>query len=274
MRRISPASYCRSGKDSVNGWLARTDAEMISCLLATQTARGYRGAVAEVGVHHGKSFILLALCNLPEPCYAIDIFGQQSLNIDGSGKGDKQIFLAHLARHGVPAKQIVIDERLSGDVSAQDIITRAGHTRFFHIDGGHHLEAISHDLRLAEATMTGHGIIAVDDVFRPEWPEVSMGTFAHLASPQSQLTIFAIGFNKTYLCRKEHAPAYRAALLSNDFLRMFLGKTYRVGREEIVVYQQYPLPEWRLRQRLLHHLKTYHPDLAYGLARLKRLLRR
>lgn len=273
MSSISPAAYSRSGKNSVNGWLARTDSEMIACLLQEQTRGGCRGAVAEIGVHHGKSFILMALCNLPDPCYAIDVFGNQRLNIDGSGKGDKQIFLSHLARFGIAAESIVIDERLSGAVSPDDIVSRVGRTRFFHIDGGHHLDAIRHDLQLAEAALTDDGIIAIDDVFRPEWPEVSVGTFAHLAHAQCELTIFAIGFNKTYLCRKQNAAGYRKALLANDFLRMYLAKTYRVTHDEILVYQQYPLPEWRFPARVRNYLKTYHPDFAYGLSRLVGRLR-
>ncbi len=269
----TPANYAKRGKNLIDGWFARSDAEIFLSLLAHQSTHGHLGAIAEIGVHHGKSFIMMALANDGNKCYAIDIFGQQKLNVDRSGKGDKNIFLRNLARFEIAPDRVVIDERLSSDVTPQDIIGAVEKISFFHVDGGHHLAAIAHDLILAEAVMTDHGIIAVDDVFRPEWPEVSMGTFLHLGKSDCELVIFAIGFNKSYLCHKSHAKEYQAALLKNDFLRMFLAKKYQVSRNEILVFQHYPLPEWGITTRVRNYLKTYHPDFAYLVSRIVRRIR-
>lgn len=261
--------YVRKGRLGVEGWFARCDAQIFAALLSAQCARGRDGAVAEIGVHHGKSFIPLAISNQGKRCYAIDVFGSQHLNVDQSGSGDRARFLANLARHGVDPNGIVVDARLSMAVTSQDILRRVGTVRFFHIDGGHHLEAVVADLQLAASTLDGSGVIVLDDALRPEWPEVAMGMFAYLAQSPG-IVPFALGFNKAYLCRSEHAGDYREVLLADPFLQMYLSKRYRVSREEILVFQHYPLPEWNLRQRLVHHLKLHHPDLAYALWRRSR----
>lgn len=263
------SAYSRSGKNSVGGWLARCDAELFEALLTVQVERNIVGAVAEIGVHHGKSFIPMAISNGGQKCYAIDIFGRQDLNIDASGSGDKQQFLANLQRFGVATDGIVIDQRLSTVVQPADIEAKVGKVRFFHIDGGHHLEAIVNDLYLAEAVMLPEGIVAVDDTFRPEWPEVSMGLFNYLAGKKRDLIPFAVGFNKTYLCERAYAESYRSHLLKHDFLSMYLTKRYQVSQDEILIFQAYALPEWGLKQRALNYLKVFHPDLAYSLFKLR-----
>ena len=267
------SAYSSSGKNSVSGWLARCDAELFQALLTVQVQRNIVGAIAEIGVHHGKSFIPMAISNGGQKAYAIDIFGRQDLNIDASGSGDKQQLLENLQRFGVATDGITIDERLSTVVQPGDIEAKVGKVRFFHIDGGHHLEAIVNDLYLAEAVMLPEGVIAVDDVFRPEWPEVSMGLFSYLAGKKRDFIPFAVGFNKTYLCERAFAELYRSHLLANDFLSMYLTKRYKVSQDEMLIFQAYPLPEWGLKNRAMNYLKVFHPGLAYSLMKFRRRLR-
>jgi hypothetical protein len=260
--------YIRQRSREVSGWLSRCDGEIFSVLLGTQTERGIDGAVVEIGIHHGKTFIPLALSNDGRRCYAIDIFGRQDLNRDASGHGDKDIFIANLGRFGVAADGVCIDERLSTQVTSGDIDSKVGRARFFHVDGGHDVETVVYDLGLAQSVLMDQGVIAVDDVFRPEWPEVSMGLFSFLASRQKEYVPFAIGYNKTYLCQRACSGVYRDALKSNDFLRMYFSKAYRVSNDEILVFQRYPLPEWKFKRRVFNYLVTYHPDLAFQLRKV------
>ncbi len=255
--------YIRKGNKRVDGWLGRADSEIIRTLMVAQTKSGLAGAVAEIGVHHGKSFILLALCNSGNKSYAIDVFGQQDLNIDHSGKGDKSIFLENLADFGIDHENVVIDARSSSEVRPDDILNSVGPVRMFHVDGGHHLGAILNDIDLAERSICEGGIIAVDDVFRPEWPEVSIGIFQHIHSGDSDLVAFACGYNKTYLCHPHHAATYRKALAQNAFLAMYLTRRYRIEADEIMIYQRYPLPEWRLKMRVFYYLSIYHPEFGH-----------
>jgi len=255
--------YIRKGRNSVKGWLSRLDAEAMATLLQAQSDRNQTGSCAEIGVLQGKSFILLALANPNQENLAIDIFDRQEFNLDRAGVGRLEKFQSNLDRFGIRHSSVEIDARPSFDVTPKDILNRVGPVRMFHIDGGHHLRAVANDLKLAEATIAPFGIVVVDDVFRPEWPEVSMGLFKHILDAQSALVPFAIGFNKTFLCLAPCSEAYRAAILSNPFLKMHLTKRYRVDSDEILVLQDYALPEWTLRQRLRWYLRMYHPDLAY-----------
>jgi hypothetical protein len=53
--------YNSFGARRISGWFSHIDREIFSSLLLFQSARGIQGATAEIGVHHGKSFIPLCL---------------------------------------------------------------------------------------------------------------------------------------------------------------------------------------------------------------------
>jgi len=92
--------YIRHGKFYVDGWLRTEAALVIAALSDRQHALSMRGGVAEIGVHHGKLFILLYLLSrTPEKAVAIDLFADQHLNVDLSGSGDLHKFRRNLAQH-------------------------------------------------------------------------------------------------------------------------------------------------------------------------------
>jgi hypothetical protein len=53
--------YIHHGKFYVEGWLRTEAALAIAALSERQHALGVEGSTAEIGVHHGKLFILLYL---------------------------------------------------------------------------------------------------------------------------------------------------------------------------------------------------------------------
>ena len=57
--------------------------------------------LCEIGVHHGKSFIPMLKFSGESVCHCIDIFDEQSLNIDSSGKGDFSIFWKNIKKFKV-----------------------------------------------------------------------------------------------------------------------------------------------------------------------------
>ena len=78
--------YLAAGLNNVQGWLSTYSAEFIAVLSEIQHKAGYTGAVGEIGVHHGKLFILLLLtASRREKAFAIDVFEAQDLNTDRSG---------------------------------------------------------------------------------------------------------------------------------------------------------------------------------------------
>ena len=63
-------------------------------MLSHQNRTGIDGSLAEIGLHHGKSFIALCLGLVgDQKAYGIDVFENQSLNLDHSGKGVRDTVL-------------------------------------------------------------------------------------------------------------------------------------------------------------------------------------
>ncbi len=245
---------------SVDGWLARSDYEIFRALLEHQSVDGPQGTLVEIGTHHGKSLIPMVQHGGTDKAYVIDIFENQDKNLDGSGHGDLEKLKANLKKFRVDQERLVFDARPSNEVSPETILSSVGPARFFHIDGGHHLEAIQADIALADKTVVDEGVIAIDDVFRPEWPEVSIGVFQAEPIRDGRWQAFAIGFNKTYFCRADHMERYQAALLADGYLALLLQKEYQVSGSKILVFQRYPSPHWSMRRQILWWTEVYWPS--------------
>ena len=137
-RKLSAVDqYSRVGRKTVGGWFQRIDAEIFSTILAYQTSRGILGCCCEIGVHHGKSFIPLCLSlRNEELAVCIDLFEDQSKNLDQSGRGDRSTLFSNLKKFGVHASRVRVVQDSSENVSADRILTEAGPVRFFSVDGG------------------------------------------------------------------------------------------------------------------------------------------
>ena len=95
--KSSFARYRSVGHKLVTGFMEPEVLLVAGALDEAQRARSVGGAVAEIGVHHGKLFIGLNLLQRDdEKSVAIDIFGDQDLNIDGSGAGDLAKFTSNV----------------------------------------------------------------------------------------------------------------------------------------------------------------------------------
>jgi hypothetical protein len=204
--------YLKHGYKFVNGWMLPTAANMIVALAAVQEARAISGNVVEIGVHEGKLFILLyLLMRDDERAVAIDLFADQTQNVDHSGAGNLDKFRANLSRHA-DTRRLVVHE---GDSRALDgaALKRlaAGVYRLISIDGGHTAEITAHDLAIAVEALAPGGIIILDDCFNDMWPGVSEGVHRYFREPRNILP-FAIGANKTFFCAPDSIPLYRDAL--------------------------------------------------------------
>ena len=256
----------------VSGWLGFVDYEIFRTLNSNCISN--EQAALEIGVHHGKSILAIAGFSGEAKIYVIDIFGDQEKNIDNSGSGDRDIFLKNMQKFGIDAERIVIDQRMSSEVGSQDVKDAVGLIRFFHIDGGHHSDAVTSDIKLACAVAADECVIAIDDMFRPEWPEVSSAAFGSTTLTDNDFVLFAIGFNKGYWCRKEHVEYNQKLLKENNFLVANLHKIYTVEGRNILVFQRYPLPEWGIITVLLWYLEVYHPTVYRPAGMLYQRLRK
>ena len=263
----------RSG-NRISGWFYRLDAEIFCSITNYQNRNALDGSVVEIGLHHGKSFIALCLSlQHEERAYGIDLFEQQSLNLEESGKGNKRLVEGNLEAAGVNPSRVVLDARPSTSVTPGDIVGSVGAVRFFSIDGGHQIDVVRSDLLLAEQTLAEHGVIALDDFLRPEWPDVSAAYFVWYAQKSRSIVPFAMGCNKLYLCEQSHVAAYQEILRSSEFLGFFLSKHYNFCGNEIPVYQRFLQPHWAWKKRAMEYVKLFHPDLYVSYRALRSRLR-
>src|SRR5215471_9277958 len=84
----------------VEGWLSDRMWQIVDMLGTILDTNHVRGHIAEFGVQHGLFlFLLNALRNNDEECFAIDVFEDQHLNVDasgGGGRGSLAMFLSHI----------------------------------------------------------------------------------------------------------------------------------------------------------------------------------
>ncbi len=200
--------------------------EILSALVvldSAQRAKQISGAVAEIGVHHGKLFIGLHLLQRSgESSIAIDIFGDQHLNIDGSGHGNLEKFVNNVTLWS-SMDGVVIHQGDSTKIEPSALRELAGSDiRFFSVDGGHTEEIVFSDMKLAENTVADGGIVIADDVFNEYWPGVAVGTLRYLEDG-AKLAPFFIGFNKVFFARPDYCESYLGELVSAFDGRLRLG---------------------------------------------------
>lgn len=185
-----------------------------------QTRRGITGDIAEIGVHHGRFFLLLALLrHAGERAVAIDVFGQQHLNVDRSGEGDRAIFEAAAAQHLGGPQGLVIHEADSLALPGCDLLSAGLEPtsrvkrsfRLFSVDGSHTAKHTMNDMEVAFGVLRDGGLVIVDDFYNDQWPGVQEGVHAFL-DQHPEAAAVAYGENKLFLCRaRDHA----------DYLNLF-----------------------------------------------------
>lgn len=260
-------NYLRRDKKYVNGWLQRVDAEIIGSILEFQIQQGIAGGCVEIGVHHGKSFIPLCMAlRDDELALCVDIFDDQSKNLDTSGKGDFNSFQANLAKFHIDPLKTRVFKGSSENVNPDYILQQVGPVRFFSVDGGHWNSIVQNDLRLAEKTLAQGGVIALDDYCRAEWPDVTAGYSLWQENTGSDIIPFASGSNKLFLCRRDFASAYRAAL-KTSFLIPYLSKSYHSGNADVDCYrvELVEQDETPVKKALALILKIFRPDMFLAL---------
>ena len=116
-----------SSLKKIEGWLGFVDYEIIKTLIRRQN-EFVSGPLVEIGVHHGKSLILMAKFSNQDSLYAIDIFDDQKKNIDSSGfglgDGGLKIFKRNLKKFEIDENRVIIDSRPSSEIKNIEIINK------------------------------------------------------------------------------------------------------------------------------------------------------
>lgn len=206
-----------SSLTEVEGWGLDADlAPIFLTLNAEQERLGVKGNLFEIGVHHGRTAILLALmAEASELCVFLDLFDRQQENIDSSGHGDLQAFRDNLARWAPDVRQ---PEIIAGNSMDLDFATTPGlkaGVRFAHIDGGHYKEIVLNDLYKTEMVLCPGGLVIIDDFLHSGFLGVNEACNHYLREAQGQrLSPIATGKNKLMLAERSHAERYREGLLA------------------------------------------------------------
>jgi Methyltransferase domain len=228
--------YLRFNFYRTEGYISRLDAVIFRALIAGQVEHGHKGSLAEIGVHYGRSFFLLASGRSgSERCLAVDLFEDDALYTNREGVGRSGGFRSNFRKYRFELSEDEIVKRSSLELSSEEILSRVGRIRFFSIDGGHMYEHVANDLRLAGAVLTHEGIISLDDMFSPLWPEVAIATFDWIRMVDNRFVPFLATRDKLYLCGRDYAPFYRAMVYNDKDLRSKVLRKISVLSHEVVV---------------------------------------
>jgi hypothetical protein len=236
---ISLFKYASSSMETVQGYLTSLDARLIAALLSYQEETCIQGNLCEIGVHHGRLFLMLALARRQEErALAIDLFEDDAINANTRHAGRDRALLSNARRLGIDLSDEETFKTSSLDINANDILQRTtGPVRFFSIDGSHRYNAVENDLRLAEKTLGVDGIIAVDDFFNRDWADASFATYDFLRTTDT-IVPFAIT-SKLFLAPPEAAERYKVALGKRDDVARaysveFLGRDVLAFRQSVL----------------------------------------
>ena len=200
--------YRQNGFQLIEGWCSEAIFDVIQ--LVDDAGINSSGGVLEIGIHHGKLFLLLNQTVSPEyKSYAVDVFDDQHLNIDKSGGGSFSIFQNNLITydHHKGGNTIIIKgDSLDSALDLPNVVGR-GSMKYISIDGGHTVEHTLSDLKLASELIKNTGVVLLDDILHPNWLGVIEGAVKFL-STHPTLVPFAIGHGKLFLSRLSYRDYY------------------------------------------------------------------
>lgn len=208
-------SFNQSALESIEGWLTPQAALLSRLLVGEQRRLGMVTAVLELGVYRGKYLSLLAAAvGASVPVVGVDAFyGKVGVTMD-----EHALATAIAAIHdsiervsGRPSTAVVICSR-TDQIDAHELLEiSGGGFSFISVDAGPAAADRIAELSLCEQVLSDCGIVAVSGVFCPTVPSEGEGTFAYFFEhPLTDLSPFATGGNKVFICRREMHPEYYA----------------------------------------------------------------
>lgn len=204
--------------EAVPGYFGQVEAIAIDAVGRWQVEQGIKGNLAEIGVHHGKLFFILALLRQAgERALAIDLFADDGLNT-GIHAGRDRAFFDNGAKLGIALDEGEVWKTDSTTITPEAMRERIGMLRMISVDGGHDYATVSSDLRLADAVLADDGVMVIHDFFGIGWPDVSVAAIHVLTEARERLQPFLITPYKLFVARPAAATRYRAMLPGNPRL--------------------------------------------------------
>jgi hypothetical protein len=250
----------------IEGWFSAEAGALFGLVDEAQRGAGVDGDLFEIGVHHGRSAVLLSqLARRGERLGVCDLFGEQGQNVSDSGSGDRATFEANMAELAAGFDRLDVFAGASDRLTPEEI---GGPYRLFHVDGGHLSEEALADLHLGAEVLDPRGAIVIDDPFSVAWPGVTEGILQFLA----QRTDFApliLGYNKLVLTPRAARELYEPSVLDRDTWWGYFD--HRVYDLKVLPIAGHPthiviVPGWRQHpelNRAIALLETFRHGLAY-----------
>ncbi|NIR50925.1 class I SAM-dependent methyltransferase [candidate division KSB1 bacterium] len=190
----------------IDGWFSFWDARLFAWIDEIQKSNGLVGDIFEIGVYHGKSAVFLGAMLSPtrEKLGMCDVFEAQTKKVPGSATGDRQILEHNLKRYLYHRVDTHVFAKSSAELTVEEI---GRNHRFIYIDGGHTVDDVLSDLKLAASSLIEEGVIVLDDAMAPVWPGIAEAIFHFLLSDKRFCAI-VLGFNKMVLVRRKIAGLY------------------------------------------------------------------
>jgi hypothetical protein len=205
--------YLTKFYSGVAGFSSLFSAEVAAVLLEYQNENLISGGIGEIGVFKGRSFIALALHALENDlCLAIDRFSWPS--------NCYELFLENLKMYGVSFERVVSIAKNTQDLKADEILSKLNNSklRYLHVDGGHEVWILDHDLELSINLMTLEGILCLDDMLHPMYPELG-GVVHNFLARNPRWCVFCvvdradiIAASKYLLCAVQYSERYKSIL--------------------------------------------------------------
>jgi len=220
--------YLAGGYGRVRGMSSHFSAAVCGRLIARQTALGISADMVEIGTFEGRFFIAMALGLAP---------GEIAVGIDPFDWPNERLldrFLANCAREGLAGERFVPWKARTGAIAPQALRARlpSGSARFIHVDGDHEHASLLADLELASAVLHPNGLIAIDDMLHPGYPELIVAVLDFLKRHPELVTLCIVDREslteaaKFVLCRAE-----AVALYEQDLMRHFARFHFTTGAD-------------------------------------------
>lgn len=209
---LQPAvDYAAKLAEEVEGWFFTLDRLLFVELGLIQQKAGVGGDLCEIGVHMGKSLVLMSLLKgSSERLLGFDMF------VGNSEATTK----ANLGKYG-KTDNVTLFKGLTTDLSEAQLDSACKNPiRFLHIDAGHEYHEVLEQLLLFSPYVSDQAIIAMDDFQDREFPGVGAAVldFCEMDRPRRFIPFLA-GANKMYLCRDFMAASYQNGLINRSTMK-------------------------------------------------------
>lgn len=217
---------------NVNGWFYPLDIAIFHLLIKHIIQS--QGDLCELGVAYGKSAIALShLKSAQENLYLYDLFEDYPLE-------QAQHALATYGNtHNLIWNKVDLYQlNLTASPFSQPL-------KFLHIDACHEHSYCLRDLYNFSPFVADDGVIVLDDINDKEYPGINTAMSEYLLSEQGkEWCVFAIGFNKAYLCKKSYFTYMRNALIT-QIISLFTNVAFNFselfGLNVVLMTSRHPL---------------------------------